>query len=164
MLGFVSIVWPGTIGCFTAMNEEGVTLNINDSNGYPATQTSGFHPSILIYREAIESAHAGTALKDVENVLKSRITTTPQNLMVTMPYCDGNKGSVVFEYDGNISIDNRATAREPEEFENYRIFTNHCRKRKSPISCQRYSLLSEQLESIAASAGARQLTREKIAR
>ncbi len=160
-LGFVTINWPGIIGCSTVMNAEGVTLNINNTNGYPPTQTSGFHPRILIYREAIESAHAGTALDDVENVLKARMTSTPQNLMVTMPYSGDNQGSVVFEYDGNISVDNGVTVREPDSTKFFQICTNHCRERKQPIVCERFSLLSEQLESIAASGGAYHLTKEK---
>ena len=161
LLGFVTVNWPGIIGCFTVMNSEGVTLNINNTNGYSPTQTSGFHPRIFIYREAIESAHAGTALNDVENVLKSRMTSTPQNLMVTVPHNDGNACSVAFEYDGNRSIDNGVTVRGPEESKCYQICTNHCRERKPPIYCWRYSQLSVQLESIATSGGANYLTQEK---
>lgn len=160
-LGFVTTNWPGMIGCFTVMNEEGVTLNINDTNGYDATQTGSFHPRILIYREAIEAAHAGTALSDVENVLRSRHTSTPQNLMVTMPHNDGNACSVVFEYDGNLSVENGVTVREPETGKFYQICTNHCRERKLPIDCWRYSLLSGELEGIAASGGVSHLTKNK---
>lgn len=159
-LGFVHIIWPGVIGCFTAMNEEGVTLNINDTNGYEASQTSGFHPRILIYREVIESVHAETALSDAENVLKSRMTSTPQNLMVTIPNNNGNTCSVVFEYDGNLSIDNGVTVREPENGKSYQICTNHCRERKSPTACDRYTLLNAKLDSIATSEGVKHLTKE----
>ena len=159
--GFVTINWPGIIGCFTVMNSEGVTLNINDTNGYPPAQTSGFHPRILIYREAIESAHAGIALNDVENVLKARITSTPQNLMITMPYSGDNQGSVVFEYDGNLTVDGGVTVREPDSTKFFQICTNHCRQRKQPTECWRFSLLSGQLESIAASRGVEHLTQEK---
>ena len=160
-LGFVTINWPGIIGCFTVMNEEGVTLNINDTNGYSPTETSGFHPRILIYREAIESAHAETAVSDVENVLKSRMTSTPQNLMVTMPHMNGNACSVVFEYDGDLSVENGVTVREPEDGILYQICTNHCRERKPPVECDRYALLSTQLEELATNAGENRLTKEK---
>jgi len=159
-LGFVTINWPGIIGCFTAMNADGVTFNINDTNGFPPVQTSGFLPRILIYREAIESARAVSALADVENVLKARVTSTPQNLMVTMPYSGNNDASVVFEYDGYYLLDGGVTVREPNIGKDYQVCTNHCRERKQPISCERYLLLSTQLEAITASAGTTHLTLE----
>jgi len=160
-LGFVHIIWPGVIGCFTAMNEDGVTLNINDTNGYEPTETDGFHPRILIYREVIESAHDETAFSEAEDVLKSRITSTPQNLMITIPHNNGNICSVVFEYDGSLSIDNGVTVREPDPDKSYQICTNHCRERKDPVPCDRYTLLNAQLESIAANGGEINLTHEK---
>lgn len=160
-LGFVTINWPGIIGCFTVMNAEGVTLNINDTNGYPPIQTFGFYPRILIYREAIESAHAVTAINDIENILKARMTSTPQNLMITMPYGGNNQTSAVFEYDGNVLINSGVTTRKPDSTKFFQICTNHCRERKQPIVCERFSLLSGELENIAASGGTDHLTREK---
>ncbi len=141
-LGFVTINWPGVIGCFTVMTAEGVTLNNNATNDYPAAQISGFHPRIWIYLEAIESAHAGAALNDVENVLKTRMTATPQNLIISMPNNSDNQCSVVFEYDGNISVENWVTVREPDASKLYQICTNHCKERKPSVDCWRYSLLS----------------------
>ena len=160
-LGFVTIGWPGSLGCFTAMNAEGVTLNINNTNGFPPEATSGFHPRILTYREVVESSHAQTATEDAAAVLRSQKTATPQNLMITMPYTGSNQASVVFEYDGRYSLDDGATIREPYSGQDYQICTNHCRKRKPPINCSRYSLLNAQLDLIAASEGANHLTLDK---
>ncbi len=160
-LDFVTINWPGIIGCSTAMNSEGVTLNINNTNGYPPTQSSGFHPRILIYREAIESAHAESALNDVKEVLLGRITSTPQNLMITMPHSGTDPSSVVFEYDGNLLIDGGVSVREPDATDLFQICTNHCRVRKPPIACQRYSFLYTELGGIAADSGETYLSKKK---
>ncbi len=161
-MGYVSINWPGIIGCYTAMNAEGVTLSTHDTNGHSPTATTGFSPRLLIYREAIESAHAGTAQEDVEAVFRARMTTTPQNMMLTFPSSAGNTGSVVFEYDGDLSVTGGVSVREPDGIESFQICTNHCRERVLPTECWRYSLLEGQLESIAASGGANHLTSEMV--
>jgi hypothetical protein len=81
--------------------------------------------------------------------------------MVTIPYSGDNDASVVFEYDGNYTIDGGVTVRDPNIGKDYQVCTNHCRERRPPIPCERYLLLSAQLEAIAASAGTTHLTLEK---
>ena len=69
---------------------------------------------------------------------------------------------MVFEYDGNLSVESGVTVREPEASKPYQICTNHCRERKDPIACWRYDLLRAQLDSIAVSGGVKSLTQEKV--
>jgi hypothetical protein len=73
-LGWVSVFWPGLIGCTTGMNAEGVTVAMHDSNSASPSTSGGFASSTLLYREAIESAHAETAIQDISRILSDRHT------------------------------------------------------------------------------------------
>jgi len=160
-LGFVSINTPGDIGCPTGMNAEGVTINRNAGNGSPSSAASSYYPRYLTYRTAIESAHAGTVVRDVKNVLEGRQTDGTIILMMSFPFTGNNKGSVVFEYDGNLSITNGVTVREPGASNSFQITTNHYRERRQPVDCERYTLLIGELNEIAVSGGTMHFTTEK---
>ncbi len=160
-LGFVTINTPGDIGCPTGMNAEGVTINRNAGNSESPFTHTNYYPRYLTYRTAIESAHAVTAVQDVNKVLRERQTNGSIILMISFPYTGNNKCSVVFEYDGNLAQDNGVTVREPEASKSYQIATNHYRERQQAIDCWRYTLLSEKLNEIVMSGGTTHLTTEK---
>jgi hypothetical protein len=121
----------------------------------------GYYPRLLVYREALETVDTTEPLNDILNVLENRLTRTPQNLMFTFPYDGQNPGSIVFEYDGNITIDNGVTVRAASTEDLYQICTNHCRLRKDPIDCWRYNLINDELINIHQSNGTEYLTKEK---
>jgi len=156
-LGWVGIFWPGLIGCTTGMNAEGVSVAMHDSNS-PAPSGSGdFTSSTLLYREAIESAHAKTAIKDISQVLANRRTLPGYNMMVTRPYIGNGPGAVVFEHDGDRANGNGSTLREPDGPDTFLACTNHSRKRYEPRPGVRYPRLASGLDRIAGSGGRHQL-------
>jgi len=94
-------------------------------------------------------------------VLEGRQTDGTIILMMSFPFTGNNKGSVVFEYDGNLSITNGVTVREPGASNFFQIATNHYRERRQPVDCERYTLLIGELNEIAVSGGTMHFTTEK---
>lgn len=157
-LGWVSVFWPGLIGCTTGMNAEGVTVGMHDSSSPVPSATEGFTSSTLLYRKAVESAHARTAIEDVSRVLREHYTRSGYNMIVARPYEGQGPGAVVFEHDGYLRQAKGMTARKPNRLEAFVACTNHYRSRYDPLPCTRYAKLSEELERMAGSEGRRQLT------
>ncbi len=157
-LGWVSVFWPGLIGCTTGMNAEGVTVAMHDSNSPNPTTAGGFTSSLLLYREAIESAHARTAVADITRVLNERYTVAGYNMMVTKPFSGEGPAAVVFEHDADLTKTRGMTLREPNRPDAFLICTNHSRKRYEPSPGVRYPRLSTGLERIAGSGEKHHLT------
>jgi hypothetical protein len=148
-LGWVSITWPGYIGCLTGMNDEGVTVSMHDVSAPPPTVQTGFTPRGLALREAIESAHAATAVRDVARTLRSRTCAVGNNVAVSMPRASAGPASTVFEYDGFLTrtqgVTVRASADRP-----YQVCTNHYVERARPTTCWRYEKIQSRLAEYAA--------------
>jgi hypothetical protein len=157
-LGWVAVTWPAYLGCVTAMNAEGVTVATHDAEGRPASVRDGFTPYGLMFRRALESAHAATALEDVAQVLRSGISLVGNNMMVTRPYSGDGPGAVVFEFDGNLSEGQGVTLRLPEEKAESIICTNHFRLRAPPNEGDRYIRLDGVLQRIEKKREKRHLT------
>ena len=158
-LGWVSITWPGYLGCSTGMNSEGVTIAMHDASYRPPARSEGFTPRSFAHREALEFARAATALEDVGKVLRSRLCAVGNNIMVSRPHPEVGAAAVVFEYDGYQTIDAGATQRSPVEGEEYIVCTNHHRARAQPVSCGRYDGLYGGLKRVASSQ--RQVTQDR---
>lgn len=160
--GWATVTWPGQIGCFTGMNEEGVTVSMHDVYcGGPEAQ-GGFTPRSLILREAIEKAHASSAAEDILAVLKQRTVAVGNNIPVGVPYVESSKSPpfMVFEYDGKKSNGagvavrraeglrkagsalNGGAAESPDSFD---LCTNHYRKRGTAEPCWRYDKMRDAL-------------------
>ncbi len=152
-LGWVGVFWPGLIGCTTGMNAEGVSVAMHDSNSPTPSGSGGFTSSTMLYREAIESAHAKTTIKDISRVLSDRRTLPGYNMMVTRPYVGEGTGAVVFEHDGDLTNGNGMTLREPEGPDAFLACTNHSRKRYEPHPGVRYPRLANGLDRIARTGG-----------
>ena len=163
-LGWASVTWPGQIGCFTGMNQEGVTVCMHDVDSGPPRQQSGFTPRSLILRETIECARADTAQRDVLNVLKDHDVAVGNNIPVGAPYRDLSKETpfTVFEYDGRSSVgggpaplNEGARLRRAGDSMNgsaanraapFQIATNHYRNRGGALEkCHRYDTMNQSL-------------------
>jgi hypothetical protein len=103
-MGWVSITWPGVVGCLTGMNAEGVTLSIHDVHCEGPTMPMGLSPRGLALRDALERAHADTAVESVSKILRSHSFRVGGNMAMAMP-AEGRNGrfapSVIFECDAN---------------------------------------------------------------
>jgi len=146
---FASVSWAGIIGCITGMNDKGIVLTSHDASGLAPFVRTGFHPYMLTFRSVIESTSPGTAIQDVENALRSRVTGIGKNLMITIPSGTDGPASVVFEVDGDLSQGHGFTKRLPREAESFLVSTNHFRLRMEPSgTCERYALLQDRLGRI----------------
>ncbi len=143
-LGWVSITWPGYIGCLTGMNAQGVTVCMHDVRARPPTVATGFTPRGLALRSAIESARAASAVEDIGRVLRSHTCVVGNNVPVTIPHKAKSTGSVVFEYDGFLSRTDGVTLRTPSA-QPHQLCTNHYRKRAEPVACDRFKTIHARL-------------------
>lgn len=162
-LGWVSVAWPGQIGCLTGMNEEGVTVSIHDVNaGMPETM-SGFTPRSLVLRDSIEHAHATSAEQDIMGVLKNHTVLVGSNIPVGVPFVEGMSFSpfMVFEYDGKRSMNGGVELNQADRMKSaagaieassqlktaqFGIATNHYCTRSEPSPCGRFSTLEKSLK------------------
>jgi hypothetical protein len=162
-LAFVSVSWAGIIGCITGMNEKGIVLTSHDASGLAPSVRTGFYPYMLTFRDVIESTSPGTAIKNVEDVLKNRVSGIGKNLMITIPTGRDGPAAVVFELDGDLTKDSGFTKRFPRESDSYLICTNHFRVRKEPSGiCERYTLLLGRLKSIDLNTTVNKVTTDRI--
>lgn len=145
-LGWVSITWPGLIGCYTGMNSEGVTVSVHDVAAGRASEGDQFVPRTFALRDAIEGARADSAVADVARILRSRAVMVGNNVAVTMPYTGNAAPSAVLEYDSNVTQHDGVTVRPPKA-SMHQVCTNHYRNRAKPTACPRYQALSERLAS-----------------
>ncbi len=146
--GWVSITWPGFIGCLTGMNDDGVTVAMHDANGLQLTQMGGFSPLALTYREAIETASGKSAMDDVAKLLRTRIGIAGTNMMVARPAESGSPMATVFEYDGNRENANGLTVREPRKGDTFLLCTNHFCKRREATVCGRFEKIEARLKKL----------------
>jgi len=155
-LAWVSVGWPGLIGCLTGMNAEGVTVSMHDSWGGEPAGTMGFTPRALALREALETAKPGTAQADILAVFRKRTVAVGNNVGVALPHRAGEAGasapSIVFEYDGVTMRTGGVTVRLPEPAGKsrrrggaYQVTTNHYRQRAEPERCGRYKKIRRAL-------------------
>jgi isopenicillin-N N-acyltransferase-like protein len=162
-LAFVSVAWAGIIGCITGMNEKGIVLTAHDASGLAPSLRTGFYPYMLTFRDVIESTSPGTTIKNVEDILKSRVSGIGKNLMITIPTGSDGPAAVVFELDGDLTRGHGFAKRFPSVSESYFICTNHFRIRKKPSgTCERYTLLLERLKSIDPNTAANKVTTDRI--
>jgi len=149
-LGWVSVTWPGLIGCYTGMNSESVTVSVHDVRGVAPMTDHGFTPRTLTLRDAIEAARAESAARDISKILSARVSLVGNNVPVAMASSVvATPPSVVFEYDGRTALDGGVTMRVAES-PGYQLCTNHYVKRGEPVACRRYDAMRRRLESISA--------------
>lgn len=153
---WVSVAWPGLIGAYTAMNEDGVTISLHDAPGHATTSRGPFAPRTLALRDAIERAAANTAVADVAEVLRGAPAICGNNVHVSAPYIGQGSPAVVLEYDGDTRRDGGVTVRTASDADRpattqYLLCTNHYRKRAAPIPCARYAKMERALAPLAAS-------------
>lgn len=158
-LAWVSVTWPGFIGCLTGMNAEGVTVCMHDVRAEPPSMPFGFTPRGLALRQVIERAHAATAMQDGRDVLTKCLSRVGNNVVVSAPCLSGkSRPSVVFEYDGRVLDSSGVTVRtarlagEERPDKAFLVCTNHFVKRAKPERCSRYETIDHLLSERATAA------------
>lgn len=146
-IGWVSITWPGFIGCSTGMNATGVTLAIHDVQDGSRSTNSTITPRCLILREAIETCKPPYVVSDVESAIRRRTFLVSTNVLIagtsavdiepvcSVAECDGNRA----DGDGLTDRQERPETRKKDvQLKRFSICTNHFRKRAAPLPCSRY--------------------------
>lgn len=149
-MDFVSLNWPGQIGCVTAMNADGVTLAIHDTPGVLFDPALKYRPRLLQMRSAIEAAAGHTAFRDAARALASGPTIVGNNVHMSRPARFGTQPAAVLEYDGRTDKGPGVTIRTAAENapgvpDHALICTNHYRARRSPVPCDRFAKMQAEL-------------------
>lgn len=112
---WVSVAYPGFIGCLTGMNADGVAVSMHDVHAGRPDARAGFVPRALALRDAIEAAGAARPGEDVAAVLRRRLSAVGNNVPVVFPSTGGSDGAIVVEYDGRTSQTRGVTVRAAAE-------------------------------------------------
>ena len=106
----VSIDWPGFVGTFHAMNEDGLILVTHSSPSIPNWNATNMLDCALLYRETLQQC---STITEVKNFWESAAITRAGglNTAVSVPYQPGQEGfpSVTYETDSYGGV-----MREPE--------------------------------------------------
>ena len=153
---WAGVTWVGTIGVYTGMNADGITMLMHDSDGLPASRSVGFTPRSLVLREALEAASRDTFASDVQDVFRKRRVMVGNNIHVSGPRRDGAPPAVVFEYDANERADGvtpRLPEHNPDALTDALWCTNHMCLRVAATQGRgrRYQHLRQRLKDMTAS-------------
>ena len=168
---WVSVGWPGLVGCISCFNEQGVTITMHDSSSLGMSTDHDLTPRMYAARRVMESVGSAHAPSQAEAILEALQATRGSNLHVSSPALGKADDDVagVCEYDGlETHPDGGVTLRSPGDNpflpviggydhslpETDRVIvTNHYVKRStggSGGSVDRYQILKEGLVTAAA--------------
>lgn len=149
---WVSIAWPTLIGAYTAMNADGVTISIHDVYGSALPEAGRFVPRSFALREAIETAAAGSAVEDVEKILRGRAVLCGNNIHVSAPHPGSAIPAAVLEWGGSLAgaapgtnATERVSRRTADASGTWVACTNHYRLRAPASACSRYAAIETAL-------------------
>jgi hypothetical protein len=126
--GWISVTWPGIIGCLTGMNEHGVTLAVHDVPVPRPERPFGLVPRPLVFREALERAAGPDVTESVAAVFRRHRVAVGSNAFVSSSVI--SHPAAVLEYDGRQEIDGGVTIRRPAgEQDEFVGCTNHYQSR-----------------------------------
>lgn len=144
--GWVSVSWPGLIGGYTGMNDEGLTASIHDvATGHETlAKGEGFTPRTIGVRALLERTDAGDGWPErAASVLRGCPVVFGNNIHVSAPRGHAGPPGVVLEWDPDRTRDGGVTIRDPGS--EPLICTNHWRARRAPEPCSRYASLEKLL-------------------
>jgi hypothetical protein len=138
---WVSLTWPGQIGCYTGMNEFGVTVSMHDVMPLRAPERKDLTPRSLVLRQAIEKARPPHVFDTIADVFRQHRVLYGNNVHVSTPAGMEDPPAMIFEYDGDQENEGGVTCRRPQDDRDYIACTNHYRARRKPLHCERYSAI-----------------------
>ena len=146
----VSICWPGLIGAYTAMNEDGVFMAMHDAPGGKMIQGRNMTPRSLAIRQVLEAVSPENAAEKAYAMLRDDPAFRGNNFMLAAPYVNQPNPAVVFEYDGRKDKDEGVTMRTAQceknnTPQNTIACTNHYRLRDEVRPCNRYQTIVDRL-------------------
>ncbi len=158
--GWATVTWPGLIGCYTGMNDEGVTASIHDvpTPAEHLRRGGDLTPRAIGLRKVLERTGKGDKLGErAAGVLKECKVVYGTNVHVSGP-----GASCVLEWDPQRGLDGGVSVRTPEPGEPL-VCTNHFRKRARATDCDRFAALTKALEGAQALSPKRALALLRVA-
>lgn len=149
---WVSVTFPGFMGCLSGMNETGLNATLNMGNYQGTSQTSPeFIPICMALALGLSSEDfdsSGTC--DIEDLMTALTTWNRANsydIHLTAPAALGTSGNpaVVTEVNNYMGFAFRYATDEPTIAPDRMILTNHHRVLYPPVSCIRYTWLLDSL-------------------
>ncbi len=144
--GWVSIGWPGFIGCLTGFSEHGVSVAIHD---VPAKMVAGTKvtPRTIALQELIETWTPGKSpCEEAAALLRSFRFGMGGNAMVGWRAGEAPAGGAVYELWPSQNESDGVTPRGPDDGQTFVVCTNHHRARVTPEKrCWRYFALFDGL-------------------
>jgi hypothetical protein len=128
---FVSFAWPGMIGVFSGINENGINVFENTGNGSNGSR-GPYHSIIEVFRNVLENTTSNNFLTQPLSIIKSFKEYTPEILQVGMPYL-GTGIPVYYVEESPTNKVNRYPADTDPSYDHI-IATNHFIKALTPPS------------------------------
>lgn len=138
--GWVSLAFTGAIGCYTGMNDQGVTAMMHNTPGH-YTRTIGIVPRAFSQRTALELADAANMPDSFATALREMHHLVPSNIHTSWPRLNGKvdpRGqAAAMELDGYTPLHEGVTVRRPEHnaagvAHDLFVVTNHFCRRFTP--------------------------------
>lgn len=137
---WATISWPGLIGCYTGLNDAGVTASIHDVPTNPAfLLQKGFTPRSLGLRRILEKTGKDGCIERAATILRGLKVAYGNNIHVSGP-----GAAAILEWDPDKKTDDGVTVREAKD--GAVICTNHWRSRRPVSKCSRYEALVKALD------------------
>jgi len=136
---WATVSWPGLIGCYTGMNDQGVTACIHDVPTNPVfLLRKGLTPRSLGLRRILEATGKEGFAEKAASILRALRVGYGNNIHVSAP-----GGAAILEWDPDKDKEGGVTIREATD--GAVICTNHWRSRREPEKCERYEALAKAL-------------------
>ncbi len=139
--GWVSMAFAGTLGAYTAMNEDGLNATIHDTHGHWDT-TIGVLTRPHLIRDALETAEPEEVPGSFAEALRSRNGLVPGNVHLSWPREFGDNADGGFaaglEFDGYSRLRGGVTVRtvahndEGASREKLVVTNHHCLRYRNP--------------------------------
>ena len=114
--GWVSLAFTGAIGCYTGMNEDGVTAMMHNTPGH-YSRSIGIVPRGFSQRYGLERADAARMPESYADALREMHHLVPSNIHVSWPRMNGKVQAqghaAAMELDGYAELDHGVTVRQP---------------------------------------------------
>ncbi len=149
---WVSVTFPGLIGCLSGMNEAGVAINLNMGNHAALPSQNQLVPIMLAMRQGIEQADVNgdgrSTLEDVGAALDEQRLAFTFLIHAAQPVAavSPDYPAATFEVD----LEQRAVrvpADDPDLAPWFHVTTNHHRKLYPPTGCWRYAAIKNAIRT-----------------
>jgi hypothetical protein len=155
---FVSVTFPGFIGCLSCMNGDGDAAFIHDTSRWHSEIAIAVEPRVMMARRALLAAQgAQDDFAAFEGVIEAADVDTGNNFHFVRAADAGDRAAACFEVDDNethpdgfatlrTDLDTAASGTGLQEV--FFVTNNHRKRYGDPSGCWRYDSMLESVETI----------------